>query len=48
MNNITIYSIPHEIFIKHIILPYLVPYDNFDFKKFLSYREVSKILHILY
>lgn len=42
MNNITIYSIPHEIFIKHIILPYLVPYDNFDFKKFLSYREVSR------
>lgn len=42
MNEISIYSIPFEIFRKHIILPYLVPYDNYDFKKFLSYREVSR------
>ena len=42
MTNISIYSIPHEIFVTNIIIPYLIPYDNLDFKHFITYREVSR------
>ena len=42
MNNISIYSIPYEIFVKNIIKNNLIPRDNLDFKKFITYREVCK------
>lgn len=36
-----IYSIPYIPFIEHII-PYLIPFNEYDFKTFLNYRLVSK------
>ena len=43
--SINIYSIPYEIFLKNIIIKYLIPSDNLDFKTFISYREVSRLFY---